>query len=195
MYLSLKYINDQAPTTKFLFLSYENSELDYSILNTEKKYFFPTSIDLECIKNFHYNRRIIILRNFYNNLASRLKANQENIVLSRDGEVLQWDVGQNFVDQWKNNAKNILNNNFHGIKYEDWMVDKSKRNEFLNKVFGVDEFFDNKVLGTHSSFGDIENVNKRHKQIEIPNDIKELIKKDNELHYLMGKLGYEYLEI
>lgn len=38
--VTLKYINDQAPTTKFLFLSYENSELDYSILNTEKNIFF-----------------------------------------------------------------------------------------------------------------------------------------------------------
>ena len=29
----------------------------------------------------------------------------------------------------------------------------------------------------------------------IPEEIKDLIRKDNELHYLIGALGYEYKEI
>lgn len=193
--VTLQYIKEQANNTKFLFLSYENCDLDFSILNTEKKYYFPTSLNLDSIKGFHYNRRIIILRNFYNNLASRLKANQENIILSREGTVLQWDVGQRFINFWKENAKNILNNKFYGIKYEDWLVDKNIRNEFLREVFGINEYYDNNVQGTHSSFGELKNLNERHKQIEIPDEVKELIKKDNELHFLIGKLGYEYIDI
>jgi len=56
------------------------------------------------------------------------------------------------------------------------------------------EIFDNKVKGTPSSFGDNKVID-RFSQIQISEETKDLIRKDNELHHLIGTLGYEYKEI
>jgi len=49
--------------------------------------------------------------------------------------------------------------------------------------------------GTSSSFGEHKNVLNRFDMVDLPEDVKEIIRKDNELHYLIGALGYKYREI
>ena len=46
-----------------------------------------------------------------------------------------------------------------------------------------------------NSFGTFNGVTKRDEEFPIPEDVKDLIRKDNELHYLIGALGYQYKEI
>ena len=80
------------------------------------------------------------------------------------------------------------------IKFEDWLNDKKIRDEFMSKIIGHGELYDNEVTGTVSSFGD-KNVIDRYSQIEIPQKTKDLIRQDSELHYLIGKLNYNYKKI
>jgi hypothetical protein len=73
---------------------------------------------------------------------------------------------------------------------------KEIREKFLYDTFGLKDIFGTKnVEGTRSSFGDRTNVMNRHKELDLPEETKELIRKDGELHYLMGALGYEYKKI
>jgi len=66
----------------------------------------------------------------------------------------------------------------------------------LLSKFGVKEQFDNtNINGKHSSFGNSKDYLNRFDPNLIPEEIKMLIRKDNELHYLIGKLGYNYVEI
>jgi hypothetical protein len=64
------------------------------------------------------------------------------------------------------------------------------------EVFNVyDRVGIDNINGTTSSFGEHKNVMNRFNMVELPEEIKDLIRKDNELHYLIGALGYEYKEI
>jgi hypothetical protein len=193
--LTLKYIQEHSNHTKILVLSYENAKPQYSILNTKNLYTSSLSINLPTIKQVFDNKRIIIIRDFYNNLASRIKANQGEMVKTRDGLVFQWNVGEKFISVWKEQAKFILENKIDYIKFEDWYTKKEIRQEFLFRMTGQFEMYDNKVKGTKSSFGTHENLNNRHELVEISDEIKKIIKQDNELHYLIGALGYEYREL
>lgn len=192
--MTLKYIKEHKKNMRALVLSYENCNLDYSILNNETKYNSPLSINLEHVKNFHKNYRIIFIRDFYDNLASRIKSNENNLAKDRDGNFVTWDINEEFIESWKNNARYIIKNKCLWLKFEDWLNDKKIRDKFISKIINHGELFDNNVKGTVSSFGD-ENVINRYSQIQIPEYTKQLIKKDSELHYLMGVLGYEYKEI
>jgi len=51
------------------------------------------------------------------------------------------------------------------------------------------------IRGTQSSFVENKDLEKRFEQVEIPEETKEIIRKDSELHYLIGRLGYEYKSI
>jgi hypothetical protein len=96
---------------------------------------------------------------------------------------------------WKENAKFAIANKNYFIKYEDWLTNKKVRDNILSKYFGTYEIFGPETIkGRQSSF-DNNDFNNRFSQIELPEEIKELIKNDCELHYLIGALGYEYKEI
>ena len=79
------------------------------------------------------------------------------------------------------------------MKFEDWLTNQEIRENFLFENFGLkDRYKLTKIQGTQSSFGDIENVDKRFEGLVIPDETLDLISKDSELHYLIGALGYEY---
>lgn len=192
--MTFKYIQEHHENIKYLVLSYENVHENYTILNENKIYDSPTCFETPLKINIEEVYRIFILRDFYNNLASRIKVNQENKVKLRDGTVFQWDVEENFINLWKEYAKNSIDGKIYFIKYEDWYLKDKIRKKFLKKTLNLKELYDNKVTGTHSSFGD-KNYMDRYKEVELSSKIKKLIKEDNELHYLIGKLGYEYREL
>lgn len=192
--LTLKYIEEQKNNIRVLIISYENCDLDYSILNDKKKYTSPLSINNKNVENFSQNFRVIFIRDFYNNLASRVVSNEKKLASDRDGNYFNWDVTNNFFRQWKESAKHILTNKCLYLKYEDWLLSEKKRNEFMNKILGHGENYDNKVKGTHSSFG-YGNTLDRFSEINLNENIKKEIRKDSELHYLMGRMGYNFKKI
>jgi hypothetical protein len=193
-HLTKEYVKDHKNNFKRLFISYENEKTDFSILNKNEKYITPMSLDVEDMSNINNNYRIVFIRNFYDNLASRIKSNEINLSKSREGQFTPWDTEKDFINLWKNQAKIILENKCLFLKYEDWLTSKNIRDKFINNMLRHGEIFDNKVKGTPSSFGDNKVID-RFSQIQISEETKELIRKDNELHYLMGALGYEYREI
>jgi len=193
---SLKFYKEFKNDYKELIVSYEDTFWDYTIFNNERVFKGKNSLNFLENPLFNY-QRIVFIRDFYNNLSSRIKANEnENFKSFRTGAVIQFDVAENFIDRWKNNAKACLDNKSHFLKFEDWLNNKSKREEFLYRVINNKEIYDNTgIIGTHSSFGETKNLTDRISQINLPKNIKELISKDNELHYLIGKMGYEYREL
>lgn len=192
--LTLKYIEEQKDNIRVLIISYENCELDYSILNDKKKYTSPLSINNKNVQNFSQNYRIIFIRDFLNNLASRVVSNQKKLASDREGNNINWDLTNNFVRQWKESAKQIIGNKFLYLKYEDWLLSETKRNEFIKNILGNGELYNNQVKGTHSSFV-VGNTLDRFSEINLDEILKIELKKDNELHYLIGGLNYEYRKI
>jgi hypothetical protein len=134
--------------------------------------------------------KIIIIRDFYNTLVSRYKMfyNDPNLGVPNPRST----YNQEFIDLWKRYAKVCLKNIVPFIKFEDWVLSKSKRVELLDK-FGATEVYDNtEVDGTASSFNDKKDVLNRWDPDILPDEILDLIYKDNELHYLIGALGYDF---
>jgi hypothetical protein len=193
--LTLKYIEENKKNIRVLIISYENCDTNYSILNDNKIYKGLLSLNNENIKNFSENHRIIFVRDYYNNLASRIKSNEKNLSKTREGLVQPWNIDDEFIDQWKDIARNFNRKDFISLKFEDWLDSQSVRDDFMKKIINNGEIYDNKVKGTHSSFNENIGLNSRIQEDEIPQETKELIRKDSELHYLIGKLGYDYKNI
>ena len=166
-------------------ISYDNKPWEFSFMN-------PTNTPYKkgVFEGWEYTRtfKIVFIRDFYNNLVSRIKMFHE-----LDEPRAFYD--EKFIEIWKNHARACLDKKVNFIRYEDWLLDKNKRVELLNR-FNVNERYDNtQINGTHSSFGDSKNYLKRFDTNLVPEHIKQIIRKDNELHYLIGKMGYNYEEI
>ena len=188
--------NDFVDKYKQLIISYEDTKWDYTLFNSDEKYRGVETLTFP--KNtVHSYKRILFIRDFYNTLSSRIKSNQnKNFKTFKDNKNYHFNVNQEFINIWKSYARAIIENKVLYLKFEDWLDDKSKRNEFIFKVTGNYEIYGNKnIIGTKSSFTNDKSFNERHKQVSIPEETKELIRKDSELHYLIGALGYEYKEI
>jgi hypothetical protein len=193
-HLTKQYLEDHKNSIRSLFVSYENCFTNFTIFNDKEKYEGPMSINNTNITGFTENYRIVFIRDFYDNLASRIKSNEEKLSKTRDGIFQPWNIEEGFIEKWKENAKTILNNKCIHLKFEDWLISSDYRNRFVSQILTHGELFDNRVSGTHSSFGD-KNVLDRISQVTVPEKVKKLIYSDNELHYLIGALGYQYKKI
>ena len=190
---SFKYVNERKNDIKKLYLNYEDTGGDYTLFNNDNTYRGPLSLSYE---DGDFSGRIIVIRNFYNLLASRLKANENKVLKKWNNNQHLLDVGEQCIFRWKSQVKSCLYNNTPYLRFEDWLSNKEVREKFLYDNFGlIDHFGIEGIEGTRSSFGDRNDVMKRDGLIDIPEETKELIKNDNELHYLMGAIGYEYKEI
>lgn len=192
--LSFQYVNEKKDQIKKLYLNYEDTPGDYTIFNNDNIFKGPMSLKYE---NSEFLGRIIILRDFYDLLSSRLKLNQAKINKEWIGDTeFILEVGEKYIYRWKSQAKAALFNNTPYLRFEDWITNKEVREKFLLDNFGLKDHFGTKgIEGTPSSFGDRKDVLKRDGLIGIPEETKDLIRKDNELHYLIGALGYKYKEI
>ena len=172
-------------TPKNLLVNYEDTKPNFTLFNDERTYNGKMSAYRYGDKEIDLTNRIYFIRDFYDNLFSRYLSVKNEVIVEA-----YYD--ERFINIWKDHAKNFLNNKKNGLKYEEWILDKNKREEFINFNFGISESFDSKnIHGTTTS-----NVNNIEKDYTIiPDDIKELVYKDNELHYLIGSLGYEYKEL
>jgi hypothetical protein len=192
--LSHKFIKDSKEKINILFMGYEDTPSDYTILNENKIYRGPNSLDYRKEYDIEYKGRMIFIRDFYNNLSSRLKANESVVGTEfKSGNQFILDVAEQFIYRWKSQARHCVENKCSFLKFEDWLNNKDVRDEFLFDNFGLKDLYGIKnIKGTQSSFGTIHNVTNRVDSIDIPENTKDLIRKDTELHYLIGALGYEY---
>ena len=173
---------------KTLMVNYEDEPVEYSKFHNSKKYMGPKNFNFDKNINIHNTHRFYYVRDFYNCLSSRIKHN--------NNMVHTFDFGENYVNMWKQYAYEILKSPKQSIKYEDLVLNTSKCDEFLFDNFGVHQRYSvNDVKGRNSSFGDNKNYLNRFDINLLPQKTKDLIRKDNELHYLIGALGYEYKEI
>lgn len=194
--LSFQYITEKKEKIKKLYLNYEDTPGDYTVFNDDNTFRGPMSVSIEGIPNVEFVSRIIVIRDFYNLLASRMKSNENKILKKWNDNVHLLEVGQHFIYRWKSQAKSCIENNTPYLRFEDWLNNKEKREKFLLENFGlVDNFGTKGIFGTRSSFGSHEGVSNRSQELVIPEEIKQLINQDNELHYLMGRLGYEFKQI
>jgi hypothetical protein len=195
--LSFEYLREKKGIIKKLYLNYEDTPGDYTLFNNENEFRGPLSISIDGFTDTEFSGRVIVLRDFYNLLVSRIKLNENkksgNWVGDRDFIL---EVGEKFIFRWKSQVRACLYNNIPYLKFEDWLNNNKVREKFLYENFGLRDIYGIKnIRGTTSSFGSHDNVNNRFEQYQLPEDLKELIKKDTELHFLMGAIGYQYKEI
>jgi hypothetical protein len=168
-----------------LSICYDNELYDFSHVNKLNATY------RKCIFNgweVKKTRRFLVIRDFYNNLVSRMK-------MFHDLNEERSFYDERFISVWKNHARACVENKIDYIKYEDWLTSTEKRQELLSK-FGVKEKYDNtNISGKESSFGKSKDYLNRYDSNLVPENIKELIRKDGELHYLIGKMNYKYVEI
>jgi len=174
-----------------IFISYENKNSNFTFFQKDNIYKGVYRLDKYEDFKFTNTKRILIIRDFYNNLCSVIKQS------SKGDPHMTYD--KKFINMWKDHAKSILNHEIHHIKYEDWLTCDDCRKKFLQDVFGIKERVKKEqAKGTHSSYDtkstEYDYLNRFDPTI-IPDDVKKLIREDNELHYLIGALGYTYREI
>lgn len=195
--LSYQFIEEQMSGTKVLVAGYEDTSWNYSIFSDDNIYRGPISLGKLDKYNLEYWTKFVVIRDFYSNLSSRIKSNNNKAMKKWDnGDPHLFAVDQVFIDRWKNLARACVNGKVAYIKFEDWISDPKIRAEFLYENFQVKDMYGTgEILGTNSSFDNKEHVENRRDQVKIPDSILELIRKDGELHYLMGALGYPYKNI
>ena len=177
---------DNPPKT--LMVNYEDSITTYSIFGPNNHYYGKMNLRSVWGIEPKNSSRFLIIRNFYNLISSRYHAN----ISSHYGHTYD----KEFIELWKENARAVLNNSIPYIKFEDWLTSKEIRNQFLIDNFSVCERISTEnIKGTGSSFKESKNVLDRHKMVDLPDSVKEMIKKDDELNYLIGALGYEYKKL
>jgi hypothetical protein len=195
--LGLKFIQEELNNIDTLFVGYEDTPSNYTIFNEDKIYKGPVNLEYRKKYEIEHKGRIILIRDFYDNLSSRLKSNEKELFVTWDsGTPFLMDVAEHFIFRWKSQARSCVEKKSSFLRFEDWLQNKEIRDKFLLDNFGLKDMYGTKeIRGTQSSFGSIENVTKRTGSVEIPEETKELIRKDSELHYLIGALGYEYKSI
>jgi hypothetical protein len=195
--LSMEYLDQIKDTAEAVVINYEDTPWDYTILNEDNKFYGKYRLSYGEKYNVDHQTRIIYIRDFYNNLTSRIKSNQRQIFTKWDEEKPHlFKTDSIFIERWKNHARACVDGKVSYLKFEDWLTNKEKRQEFLWETYRIKEVYDIKgIRGSQSSFESKGDVTNRFQEVEIPEETKELIRKDSELHYLIGKLGYDYKNI
>ncbi len=195
--LSYKYLDDIKDTAEMLIINYEDTLWDYTLLHHDKVFYGPYRLSESKKYNIEHEGRIIYIRDFYNNLTSRIKSNERQIFKKWDSDSSHlFKTDGVFIERWKSHAKACVEKKVAYLKFEDWLNNEDARNKFLWDNFKVkDKYGLNGIRGSQSSFKENGDLNKRFEIVDIPEKTKDLIRKDNELHYLIGALGYEYKEI
>ena len=180
-----KSLKKELKPPKNLIINYEDTDTNYCHFTKNHKFNGIIDNSSICGIEVESSSRVIFIRDFYDNLYSRYLA-------IKNGLVNDCPYDENYVKNWKEHARYCIYNPKKCLKYEDWMLDGLKRKDFLLNNFNTTESYGvEKISGTPSSY-----INKEKKDLNVlPEKIKNLIRKDNELHYLIGALGYEYKEI
>lgn len=180
-----------------LIVSYEDAPSDYTIFREDKVFQGKLSLNYKQNYNIEYVNRFLVIRDFYDNLISRLKANEKKIGKEwESGKEFIFKTDELYIERWKNLARHCVENKISYIKFEDWLESDNIKEKFLYDVFGIKQIRSSEsIKGTISSFDKNNHSKKNYDLNIIPENIKDLIIKDNELHYLIGKLDYQYKKI
>ena len=182
------FFNRLDKTLKVLMVNYEDVNPNYSFFHSSSIYHGPRYFEKYENISIKNSKRFYLIRNFYDCLSSRRKQTIDNIH--------PIDYKKNYVDIWKRQAKAVLENPKNSLRFEDLVLDLPVCEEFLFNHFGISQKFRiDEVKGRNSSFGDDKNYMNRLDQSSLEEDLIEIIKNDNELHYLIGKLGYKFKAI
>lgn len=192
--LSFKFIEEFLPKIGSLIVSYEDTSWDYTIFREDNAYQGPLSLKFKNEIDINYVNRFFVIRDFYDNLVSRIMANQKNMGKEYGTETpFYFKTNQIYIERWKNLARACVENKVPFIKFEDWQDSVDERNQFLNLTFGINELKrPDMVIGTESSFGSDKKSHRFYDLSPLNDEIKNYITKDNELHYLIGKLNYNF---
>jgi hypothetical protein len=195
--LTKNFLIENWSKIKYLIVGYENCDPTFSFFSPKHEYKAPLDFQFENLEPPTTRKRIILTRNFYDNLASRIKKNQGGIV-NNIGENIIFPVDYQFVQQYKLYLNDIIEQKCYYLKFEDWLHNKSIRQKFLLEVFGIHELYSNEsVRGTVSSFSesDRENLENRINQVVVSESIKNLVNSDEELKTLLEKVGYKIITL
>lgn len=192
IHLSYRFIEEQIPSTNILLVGYEDAPWNYTIFNNDREFKGIDSLDISNKYGFTYGSKVVIIRDFYNNLSSRIKSNEEKLFEKWDSkDVHTFDVENDFIVRWKNLAKACIENKVSYIRFEDWISNKKVRDQFIFENYGMRDIFGTEgIFGTKSSFGTTQGVLERKYQVEIPHKTMDLIQSDKELLELIKEMGY-----
>ena len=195
--LGLKYLEDRKDTIDCLLCCYEDAPWDYTIFNTDRVFQGSYRLELKDSLKIDHQGRMVFIRDFYNNLSSRIRSNEKNLFTKwNEDKSHLFDVGERYIERWKDLARSCVENKISYLKFEDWLSNQEVREKFLFDNFGIrDQYKINNIRGSQSSFGTTNNVEKRFEELNISDETKDLISKDSELHYLIGRLNYNHIKI
>lgn len=195
--LSFKFLNDYKEKIDLIFVNYEDAPYDYTIFNEDRVYRGPLSLEKRNEYNIQHLGRVCFIRDFYSNLSSRIRANERAIFSKWDtNEPHLFKVDGTYIDRWKNHAIACVENKVSFLKFEDWISKKPVRDKFIQETFGIKDMYGLEgILGSKSSFGTWDNVENRHFQLDLNEEIKDLIVYDDDLSKLIIELGYTKIEL
>lgn len=168
------FINDAPVTGNFFeqYLQMFKEKFDAFIITYE-----DTELQTSFLDENHH--KLVIIRDIYNMIASRLKRNTKDT-----------QVDENIVKLWLEYA------NAEPFKYEDFLLDKESRDNMCHKLQITNYDYTEKVMsnGNGSSFIGVkldEKINylNRYKMIEFPSSTLDLLKAP-EIEQARLKLGY-----
>lgn len=180
-----EYLRDYGSNYNKIIISYEDSLSNHTVLTDNNICKVDNSIENEHLIHFKQSKRFFFIRDFFNNISSRHIRNKFN------GNE-RFMVNERFIELWKGHAYSILEDNQPFLKYEDWLLSKQKRNDFITSVLSHGELYDNKnIHGTHSSFNNNDYLN-RFKESDFTKEHLDTIYSDRDLEYVIKEMGYEY---
>lgn len=194
--LSLNFLNDYKDIIGTIIVNYEDAPWDYTILNEDKIFKGPLSLEKSKELNIDHRGRICFIRDFYDLLSSRIKSNSETIFTKWDtNQPHLFKVDEEFIKRWKSHAMACASDKVSYLRFEDWLNKKEIRDKFIFENFGVrDRYGLDGVFGSRSSFSSVNNLQERHKELNLSEEMKDLIKSDDELNYLISELNYKKLD-
>ena len=195
--LSFKFLDEHKESIGLIFVNYEDAPYDYTIFNEDRVYKAPLSLEKRNEYNIDHLGRVCFLRDFYNNLSSRIRSNERTIFTKWDTqEPHLFKVDEIFIERWKSHARACANNQVSFLKFEDWISNKEVRDKFLFETFGVKDHYGlDGIKGSQSSFQTWDKVEERYHELNLSDKMKDLISSDDELHHLISDLGYKKINL
>jgi len=194
--LSFRYLEESKENIDTIIVNYEDAPWNYTIFNEDRIFKGPLSLEKRKEFNIEHKGRVCFIRDFYDLLSSRIKSNNETIFTKWDtSDPHLFKVDGEFIVRWKSHATACVENKVSYLKFEDWITNKDVRDRFIFETFGVrDQYGLNGIRGSRSSFSTHNNLQQRHKELVLSDEMKDLIKSDSDLKHLISELNYKQLE-
>lgn len=166
--------------------NFSKDGLDYNNLLISFEDYLPDNL---------LNDDFIVLRSFYNTLASRYKIWKPKLGIHDQQYIHEL---QDLIRYWKTLARLAISSKQY-IYYDRWLVDKEYRDYIMNKLFNRMNISDNTLfvpdIGVGSSYIGkqkeplVNNYLTRYETTDIPDSWRNLIEKDVEISSLCEVLN------